>query len=156
MEMSEKKTVPKKPFFEILPEIQGVLGEENQKVFAKVSMNLGKKWAKTIEAPKTFEELFKKMASYFETEFQLGETVNFEREREDYVLKVRSCNICHGKLVKEKFGITPACSISMFPVGALFAIGAIKEIFKPRSVRLKEIRKPGPPGDCDLIYEIKT
>ena len=43
--------VLKRPFFEILSEIQRVLGEENQKVFAQASMKMGKRWAKTIEAP---------------------------------------------------------------------------------------------------------
>jgi hypothetical protein len=36
----------------------------------------------------------------------------------------------------------------MFPVGALI------ENLKIKNVRLKEIRKSGPVGDCDWVYEI--
>ena len=44
----------------------------------------------------------------------------------------------------------PACAMSMFPVGAL------TENLKLKNVRLKEIRKPGPVGHCDWVYEIAS
>jgi hypothetical protein len=42
--MMERKLVPQKPFLAVLCAIQGALGEENQKVFARASVNLGRKW----------------------------------------------------------------------------------------------------------------
>jgi hypothetical protein len=40
--MSVEKMIPQKPVFGVLCAIQGALGEENQKVFAKASMALEK------------------------------------------------------------------------------------------------------------------
>ena len=43
--MSDEKMIPQKPVLEVMCAIQGALGsEENQKVFAKASMALGKTW----------------------------------------------------------------------------------------------------------------
>jgi hypothetical protein len=60
-----------------------------------------------------------KIAAYLRDDLQLAKTVKLEKEGQDYILKVRECYVCHGKLVKERNGITPACAMSMFPVGAL-------------------------------------
>ena len=147
--MTENNLVPQKPLVEALCAIQGALGEENQKVFAKASMSLGKTWGKGSPKAKNLEDLMNQIAVYLQNEYQLAKNVNFVKEDAAYVLQVRGCYVCHGKLVKERHGITPACAISMFPVGA------IVENLKMRNVRLKEIRKPGKLGDCDLVYEAK-
>lgn len=63
---------------------------------------------------------------------------------------MRGCHICHGKEVKEKHEISPACAISMLPIGA-----ATKNL-DVRNARLKGIRKVGEIGDCDLVCEIKA
>jgi hypothetical protein len=147
--MTEKKLVPQKPFIETLCAIQGALGKENQRVFAKASMALGKVWSTTIPAAKSVDELMEKMARYIQDDFELAKTVKSVKSDSEYILQVRGCHVCHGKLVKERHGITPACGISLFPVGA------VVENLKIRNARLKEIRKPGTPGDCDLVYEIK-
>lgn len=146
----EEKMIPEKPVFEVRCAIQGALGEENQKVFAKASMSMGRAWAKTVPKAENVEDLLTKAASYLQNELNLAKSVTYERQGEDYVIKNRGCYICHGKMVKERYGIAPACALSMFPVGAL------SENLKARNVRLKEIRKPGPVGDCDWIYEIKN
>jgi hypothetical protein len=148
--VSEEKSIPQKPVLEILCSIQGALGEDNQKVFAKASMALGRAWAKTLPAAENPDALMEKVAEYLRDDLKVCENVTFEKHGDEYVLKNRICHICHGKLVKEKHGITPACAISMFPVGAL------SENLKLRNVRMKEIRKPGPVGDCDIVYEIKS
>jgi hypothetical protein len=148
--MTEEKLIPQKPVLEIMCSIQGALGEENQKVFAKASMALGKTWGKSIPPAQAPEALMEQIASYFQNDLKLAQNVTLEKHEQDYILKFRGCYICHGKLVKERFGIKPACAISLFPVGAL------SENLKIRNVRLKEIRKPGPLGDCDMVYEIKT
>jgi len=44
--MSEEKMIPQRPVLEVLCSIQGALGEDNQKVFAKTSMAQGRAWAK--------------------------------------------------------------------------------------------------------------
>ncbi|MFX0210287.1 MAG: hypothetical protein ACFFDT_30185 [Candidatus Hodarchaeota archaeon] len=41
----EEMIVPRKPFFEVLTEIQAILGEDNPKTMAKVGMSLGQKFA---------------------------------------------------------------------------------------------------------------
>ena len=147
--MAEREMVPKRPFMEVLPEVQGALGEENQAVFAMAGVNMGRRWARTVGRVETVEELMEKMAEYLRDELRLAEDIRLEREGGDYVLRVRGCYVCHSDLVRERFGITPACPFSMFPVGA------VREALKVRSARLKEIRKPGPSGDCDLVYEVR-
>jgi hypothetical protein len=146
--MVEEKTIPQKPILEILCSIQGALGEKNQKIFAKASMTMGRTWARTIPKAETPEALMQKIASYLSSDLKVCGNVTFEKNGDEYILKNRGCYICHGKLVKERHGITPACAISMFPVGAL------SENLKLHNVRMKEIRKPGPTGDCDIVYEI--
>ena len=146
----ETKLVPQKPLVETLCAIQGALGEENQKVFAKASMNLGKTWGASIPKANNVEDLMGKIAAYLQNDFQLAKSVIFAKADEEYILQVRGCYVCHGKMVKERHNITPACAISLFPVGV------VVENLKIRNARLKEIRKPGPPGDCDLVYEIKS
>ena len=148
--MSDEKMVPQKPVLEVLCSIQGALGEDNQKVFAKASMSQGRNWGKSISPAKSPELLMEKIANYFQEDLKIAKNVKFETKDHELILQFRGCYICHGKLVKERFGITPACAISMFPVGAL------SENLKLRNVRLKEIRKPGPVGDCDMVYEIKA
>jgi hypothetical protein len=146
--MSEEKMIPQKPVFEVLCAIQGALGEENQKVFAKASMSLGKAWGKSVPTAENTDALLKQMADYLRDDLKLAKSITVEKQGQEYIIKNRGCYICHGGLVKERYSIKPACAMSMFPVGAL------TENLKLRNVRLKEIRKPGPVGDCDWVYEI--
>jgi hypothetical protein len=148
--MSVEKMIPQKPVFEVLCAIQGALGEENQKVFAKASMTMGKTWGKSVPPAKNVDALMKQVADYLRDDLKLAENITVEKQGQDYVVKNRGCYICHGKLVKERYGITPACAMSMFPVGALV------ENLKIKNARLKEIRKPGPPGECDWVFEVAS
>jgi hypothetical protein len=146
--MSVEKMIPQKPVLEVLCAIQGALGQENQKVFAKASMALGKTWGRTLSPAENLDALMKKIADYLCDDLKLAESITVEKQGQNYIMKNRGCYICHGKIVKERYGIMPACAMSMFPVGAL------TENLKLKNVRLKEIRKPGPVGDCDWVYEI--
>jgi hypothetical protein len=148
--MSNEKMIPQKPVFEVLCAIQGALGEENQKVFAKASMGLGRVWGKSVPPAKNLDTLMQQIADYLREDLKLAEDITVEKQGQEYIMKNRGCYICHGKLVKERYGIMPACAMSMFPVGALV------ENLKIKNVRLKEIRKPGLVGDCDWVYEITT
>ncbi len=145
--MSPEKLVPPKPLHEVLCAIQGALGEENQRVFARASRDLGKRWARTIPPAKDVDELMEKIRAYLQDDLRLG-AVGLEKRGREHILKVRGCCLCHGAMVKERHGITPACGISLFPVGA------VAENLGIRNVRLKGIGKPGPAGDCDLVYEV--
>ena len=148
--MPEEKMIPQKPVLEVLCAIQGALGEENQKVFAKASMAMGKTWGKSVPPAKDVDAFMKLIAVHLQDDFKLAQRITVEKQGEDYIMKNRGCYICHGKMVKERHGITPACAMSMFPAGAL------TENLKIKNVRLKEIRKPGPIGDCDWVYEITS
>ena len=64
--MSEEKMIPQKPVLEVLCAIQGALGEENQKVFAKASMALGKTWGKTVPAAQNADALMNQIAKYLQ------------------------------------------------------------------------------------------
>jgi hypothetical protein len=146
--MSDEKMIPQKPVLEVLCAIQGALGEENQKIFAKASMALGKAWGKSLHPAENADALMTQIANYLRDDLKLAQSVTVEKQGSEYIMKNRGCYICHGKMVKDRFDIKPACAMSMFPVGAL------SENLKIRNVRLKEIRKPGPVGDCDWVYEI--
>jgi hypothetical protein len=148
--MPEEKMIPQKPVLEVLCAIQGALGEENQKVFAKASMALGKTWGKSVPPAKNIDALMRQIANYLRDDLKLAESITVEKQGQEYIVKNRGCYICHGKLVKERYGIMPACAMSMFPAGAL------TENLKLKNVRLKEIRKPGPVGDCDWVYEVAS
>ena len=148
--MTDGRQMPQKPVLEVLCAIQGALGEENQQIFSIAGVSLGRKWAKSIPRAADVEDLLAKIAAYLRNGLQLAKTVEFERENQDYVIRVRDCHLCHGHLVKERHGIVPACVITMFPLGALI------ENLGVRSARLKEVRKPGPPGDCDMVYSISV
>jgi len=143
------RLIPQRRFSEILLELQGALEEDNQAVFGRASINLGREWANTINPPHSIEELMEKVADYFQNGLRIHESVKFEREGNDYVFKIKGCHACQAEVVKKKFGISPACILYMFP------IGAVRTFFKIKSARLKESRKPGPPGDCELVYEIR-
>jgi hypothetical protein len=147
--MVEEKSVPQNLILEILSAIQGALNEENQRVFAKTGRILGARWAQNQPRAANVDDLMEKVAHYLADELRLADSVAFVREGEDYVLKLRGCHICLGELVKERHDIAPACAVSMLPAGAMIKNLGIK------NVRLKEIRKPGPAGDCEMVYEIK-
>lgn len=144
--MPNEKLVPQKPLHEVLCAIQGALGEDNQKVFARASREMGRSWAKKIPKARDIDELMERARSYLQDELRLG-SVGLERSGGEHILRVRGCHLCHSDLVRERHGIRPACGVSQFPVGAAM------ENLGVGSARLKEIRKPGPPGECDLVYE---
>ena len=148
--MSDEKLIPQKPVLEVLCAIQGALGEENQKVFAKASMSLGKVWGKSVPPAKNTDALMQQISDYLRDDLKLAKSITFEKRGQEYIIRNRGCYVCHGNLVKERYSIKPACAMSMFPVGAL------TENLNLRNVRLKEIRKPGPVGDCDWVYEISS
>ena len=147
--MVEEKSVPQNLILEILSAIQGALNEDNQRVFAKTGRILGTKWALNQPRAANVDDLMEKVAHYLADELQLADSVAFIREGEDYVLKLRGCRICLGEIVKERQGFAPACAVSMMPAAA-----AIRNL-ELKNVRLKEIRKPGAAGDCEMVYEIK-
>jgi hypothetical protein len=148
--MTDGRHIPQKPVLDVLCAIQGALGEENQQIFSIAGISLGRNWAKTIPRANDVQDLLARIAAYLRDGLQLAKTVEFENVGQDYIIKVRGCHLCHGHLVKERHGIVPACVIAMFPLGALI------ENLEVRSARLKEVRKPGPPGDCDLVYSISV
>jgi predicted hydrocarbon binding protein len=146
--MSNEKVIPQKPAVELLCAIQGSLGEQNQRVFAIAGKKMGSEWAKSIPRAESVDDLMAKIADYLQNGLQLAPSVAMEKEGNCHVIKVRGCHVCHGAMVKERHGIGAACAISIFPIGALVENLGVK------SARLKQIRKSGPIGDCDLIYEI--
>jgi len=149
MDKANEKLIPQTPVHEILCAIQGALGAENQRVFAKAGMSLGKKWGAAIPRADDIDDLMEKAAAYLKDDLLLAGRIELEKKDHEYIFKVRGCCICHGALVRERHGIKPACAIFMFPVGAA------AENLKTKSARLSEIRKAGGPGDCDLVYDIR-
>ncbi len=113
--MTEEKLIPQKPVLEVLCSIQGALGEDNQKVFAKASMAQGRNWGESIPPAQIPEDLMEKVAAYFQDNLKIAKNVKLEKKNQEFILQFRGCYICHGKLVKERYGIVPACAVWMFP-----------------------------------------
>ena len=81
--MSSDKLIPQKPVLEVLCAIQGSLGEENQKVFAKASMAMGKTWGKTIPQAENTDALMKQIADYLQNDLQLAQSVTVENREKN-------------------------------------------------------------------------
>lgn len=150
------RTVPRRPFFEILTEIQVILGKDNPKIMSQLGMRLGKRWGESIrDEVSSIEELIEKVADYLQNELLFAEKVEVEQNKTDktYTLKFGSvtepdecqCILCCGNIVKQKGGV-PACPMSQFVIGAL---RAMKDKFPTKRLQLKEIEKPGPVGVCN-------
>ncbi len=124
------------------------MGEENQKIFTKVNNALGKTTGNSVPPAKNLEALMQKIADYLRDNLKLAENITVEKQGQNYIMKNRGPCICHGKLVKERYEIKPACAMSLFPAGAL------SENLKIKNDRLKESRKQRPIGNCAWFYEI--
>jgi hypothetical protein len=72
--MPEEKMIPQKPVLEVMCAIQGALGEDNQKVFTKASMSMGKVWGKTKPPAENADALMKKIATYLRDELKFAQT----------------------------------------------------------------------------------
>lgn len=164
--MSKETMVPRKPFFEVLTEIQAVLGKENQKIMAKVGMNIGQKWAQAkkdeSKIPSSVRELFDWVADYLQNELFFAQEVEVIQDGNKYELKYGifdsddcQCLLCCGNIVKQKGG-EPACPVSQLMMGAY---RVFKDDLKIKSIRLSGIHKPASkkPGACDqqFIVEIR-
>ncbi|MHA1450311.1 MAG: hypothetical protein ACTSP4_12915 [Candidatus Hodarchaeales archaeon] len=157
--------VPRKPFFEVLTEVQAVLGDENPKVMAKVGMSLGQKWAESKKeagvTPSSVRELFDMVADYLQNDLQFAQKVDVMQDKNRYELKFGiydsdecQCILCCGSMVKKKGGV-PACPVSQFMMG-------VYRIFKKdlgiTKIQLEGIQKPASmkPGSCDQKFIVET
>jgi hypothetical protein len=161
----EKMMVPRKPFFEVLTEIQAVLGEDNKKMMAKVGMNLGQKWAQTKKEkgkiPSSIKELFDGIADYLQNELFFSQRVESIQVGNEYTLKYGmfdsdecQCLLCCGRIVKLKGG-EPDCPVSQFAQGTT---RVFKKDLNISKMQLKSIVKPESkkPGACDQTFIIET
>ena len=112
----------------------------------KQVMHLGKTSSNSVPPAKNLEALMQQIADYLRDDLKLAENITVEKQRQDYIMKNRGRYICHGKLVKERYEIKPACAMSLFPAGAL------TENLKIKNVRLKESHKPGPLATATGVY----
>ena len=165
MSKPDEVMVPRKPFFEVLTEIQAVLGKENKKVMAKVGMNLGQKWAQMQKdegkIPSSVRELINWIATYLQEELLFSQKVEIIQEGNKYTLKYGifdsekyQCLLCCGNIVKHKGG-EPACPVSQWMVGAN---RIFREDLKIKSIQLEGIKKPTSkkPGACEQTLIVET
>ena len=78
--MAEEKMIPQKPVLEVLCSIQGALGGDNQKVFAKASMAQGRNWGESIPTAQTPEDLMETVSTYFQDNLKIAKSVKFEKK----------------------------------------------------------------------------
>jgi hypothetical protein len=165
MSKPEEMMVPRKPFFEVLAEIQAILGKDNPKIMAKVGMSLGQKFATTKkdagEIPSSVRELFDWVANYLQNELLFAQQVEVAQDGNKYELKYGvfdsddcQCLLCCGGIVKKKGG-EPACPVSQLMMGAY---RVFKDDLNIKSVTLSGIQKPASkkPGACDQAFIVET
>ena len=165
MDKTEEMTVSRKPFLEVLSEIQAVLGEDNRKIMAKVGMNLGQKWAQSKrdegKIPSSIKELFDWIAFYLQNELLFAQKVDSIQNGNEYTLKYGifdsdeyQCLLCCGAIVKKKGG-KAACPVSQFAQGTT---RVFKKDLKISKIQLKGITKPESkkPGACDQTFIVET
>jgi len=154
--------VPRKPFFEVLTEIQVLLGDQNPVIMAKLGRNLGERWARKLEQrPSTVRELFDMVATYLQNGLLFAEKCEVIQEGNNYLLKFGMpsqdptadcrCILCCENIVKAKGGI-PACPISGFVQGAF---RVLRQDLNIKGITLREIRKAESefgPGICDQHF----
>ncbi len=73
---------------------------------------------------KNLEALMQQIADYLRDDLKLAENITGEKQGQDYIMKNRGRYICHGKLVKERYGIMPACAVSFFYYFAVAYVAA--------------------------------
>ncbi|MDI6874005.1 hypothetical protein [Candidatus Solincola sp.] len=118
----------------------------------KVKSRIGSEWAedfkKKVGTGLEGEDFRRAFEDYLRDELRFGEQVRVEGEDEGLRIEVRGCHICHGNEELRREGAPTLCPI--IPTG-LFSISRVGG----RKASLREVRKSGVVGECDILYEIK-
>lgn len=123
----------------------------NAKEVEKVKSRIGSVWAEEFRArigTRLEGEAFNQaLEEYLEKELRFCEDVEVKGEGDDLSIGVTGCHICHGNELLRAQGETTLCPI--VPTG-LFSISRVSG----RKASLREVRKNGVVGECEICYRI--
>lgn len=94
------------------------------------------------------DEFNRALEEYLRDELRFCEEVKVRGGDEELSIEVKGCHICHGNEVLKREGEPALCPI--VPTG-LFSVSRVAE----RKASLKEVRKSGVVGECEICYQLK-
>lgn len=123
----------------------------NSKEVEKFKSKIGSVWAEEFRARTGTrlegEEFNRALEDYLANELRFCDRVMVNGEGEDLSIEVSGCHICHGNEVLKAEGEPALCPI--VPTG-LFSISRVCD----RKASLREVRKNGTVGECEIRYRL--
>ena len=123
----------------------------NRENLEKLKSKIGSEWAEEFRrkaGTKLEGEKFNRaLEDYLNNELRFCDEAKVKGEGDDLSIEVKGCHICHGNEVLRKEGEPALCPI--VPAG-LFSISRVSG----RKATLREVRKPGVVGECEICYSI--
>ncbi|WP_287155803.1 hypothetical protein [Candidatus Solincola tengchongensis] len=117
----------------------------------KVKSRIGSQWAedfrKKTGARLEGEEFRRALEEYLHDDLRFSEDVKVQAGGDELKVEVRGCHICHGNEELRREGAPTLCPI--IPTG-LFCISRVAG----RKASLREVRKNGVVGECDIHYSM--
>ncbi|CAG1065346.1 hypothetical protein BAC1_00927 [uncultured bacterium] len=124
------------------------LGEDAQKMNAKIGSLLANAWIKRLSAlPSGTEEFKKALEEWMSGPFKYADISELTFKDGGATLYVKGCDICQGNEILRNSGGRGYCPISQLVKSAMGK--GLK-----KSVELTGSEKPGPVGECYLHYKI--
>jgi hypothetical protein len=93
------------------------------------------------------EEFNRALEDYLLNELRFCDQVAVKGEGDDLSIEVKGCHICHGNELLKAEGGPALCP--MVPTG-LFSISRVSD----RRASLREVRKNGVVGECEICYKV--
>lgn len=123
--------------------------EDIDKTNAKMGSILADDWVKAQgKLPITLEEFVESYNRYLEESFRFAEAARVRvTDNKGIELAVKGCHLCFGNELLRKENQKTACPIIRMTANAILRSTG-------KRVTLKEVKKPGPIGECYIEYEI--
>lgn len=124
----------------------------SSKDLEKLKSKIGSEWAEEFKE-KTGnkldgEDFNRALEKYLNEDLRFCDEVKVMGKGDELSIGVKGCHICHGNEELKREGQSPLCPI--VPTG-LFSVSRVAG----RRATLKEVRKPGVVGECEICYTLK-
>jgi hypothetical protein len=122
-------------------------GEHAKKLNTKMGIIMANKFCANTSNFNNEEEFAQNFENYLK-ELEFAEKVNVYCDKENYILKIKGCDVCHGNEILRQEGIGTAC-----PIVQTAKYAMLKKMRK--NVILDGVDKPGPVGECAIRFELE-
>ncbi len=123
----------------------------NAKDVEKLKAKIGSEWAEEFHARTGTglrgEEFNRAFEDYLNNELRFCDRVEVKGDGDDLSIQVVGCHICHGNELLKAEGEPALCPI--VPTG-LFSVSRVSG----RKASLREVRKHGVVGECEICYKL--